>query len=69
MNPMDAALERQVRTRAGGLCEYCKIPEEYDRPACEIEHIVARQHGGETVSHNLALACFTWEWQTCCLQW
>ncbi len=35
------------------------MPEEFDRPGFEIEHIVARQHGGATVAGNLAWACFT----------
>ncbi len=35
------------------------MPEEFDRPAFEIEHIVARQHRGATVAGNLALACFS----------
>jgi hypothetical protein len=56
---MDPTLEQLVRDRAAGLCEYCQMPEPYDRPAFEIEHVIARQHGGRTVSGNLALACFT----------
>lgn len=31
----------------------------YDRPAFELEHIISRQHGGQTVAGNLAVACFT----------
>jgi len=56
---MDQALEQFVRDRAGGKCEYCHMLEDRDRPAFEIEHILARQHGGKTVASNLALACFT----------
>lgn len=56
---MDEALARQVRQRANGLCEYCQMPQEYDRPLFEIEHIIARQHAGKTILSNLALACFT----------
>jgi hypothetical protein len=35
------------------------MPEIYDRPGFEIEHIIARQHDGLTVAGNLALACFS----------
>jgi HNH endonuclease len=35
------------------------MPEIYDRPAFEIEHIIARQHGGPSTAGNLAWACFT----------
>ena len=56
---MNPGLAKLVGDRAHGLCEYCRIPEIYDRPGFEIEHIVARQHGGRTVPGNLAWACFT----------
>jgi hypothetical protein len=56
---MDQALGRLVRQRAHGLCEYCHMPAEFDRPGFEIEHIIARQHRGATVAGNLAWACFT----------
>jgi len=52
------ALRQQVRERAGQRCEYCRLPDSL--PPLEsfhIEHIVARQHGGETVLDNLAWAC------------
>jgi hypothetical protein len=56
---MDQAIERHVRERAAGKCEYCQMLEDRDRPAFEIEHILARKHGGKRVFGNLALACFT----------
>jgi hypothetical protein len=56
---MDQALAQLVRQRAQGLCEYCRIPEMYDRPGFEIEHIIARQHGGPSTAGNLAWACFS----------
>jgi len=52
------ALRRQVRERAGRRCEYCRLPDSL--PPIEsfhLEHIVARQHGGETFLDNLAWAC------------
>ncbi len=55
---MDAALRRAVHRRAGSRCEYCQLPEAL-APVTpfQVEHIVARQHGGQTKSANLALAC------------
>jgi hypothetical protein len=34
------------------------MPQEYDELSFEIDHIIAEQHGGQTVAANLALACF-----------
>ena len=56
---MNSALAQFVRERARGLCEYCHIPEIYDRPAFEFEHVIARQHGGLTIAINLAWVCFS----------
>jgi hypothetical protein len=55
---MDARLERLVWTRAGGICEYCRMPQELDALTFEIDHIIAQKHGGLTVATNLALACY-----------
>lgn len=55
---MDDALIRLVKERARFCCEYCGLPERYSSIALEIDHVVAEQHGGKTVSRNLALACF-----------
>ena len=49
----------EVRRRAAGLCEYCRIPEAAFRRPFHIEHVIARQHGGVTELDNLALACWT----------
>ena len=44
---IDAALRAFVRERAGRRCEYCHLPEaNAGRLAFQIEHIIARQHGG-----------------------
>jgi len=55
---MDEALDRLVRLRARNCCEYCRFPQAFSSTRFEIDHIVAEQHGGKTVSANLALACF-----------
>src|SRR5262249_38481303 len=51
-------LARQVWQRAGHRCEYCRMPQDYDDAPFEIDHIIARQHGGRTLLRNLALSCF-----------
>jgi 5-methylcytosine-specific restriction endonuclease McrA len=51
-------LAAEVRRRAAGVCEYCRIPEHAFRRPFHIEHVIARQHGGVTELANLALACW-----------
>lgn len=55
---ISAALRREVRERAGERCEYCLLAESQAFFPHEPDHLIARQHGGETISANLALACF-----------
>jgi 5-methylcytosine-specific restriction endonuclease McrA len=54
---MDAALEAQVRQRARGRCEYCRLPQAASGIPFQIDHIIARHHKGRTATTNLALAC------------
>src|SRR6266446_7153635 len=49
-----------ARDRAGGRCEYCRLPQESSVLAFHIERIVPRQHGGVTSEDNLAFACPHW---------
>jgi len=58
---MDEALLREVWERAGSACEYCRIPREFYPASFEIDHILARQHGGLTRLNNLALSCLHWK--------
>ena len=54
---MSEALDGRVRKRAGNRCEYCRVPAEISAFAFPLDHIIARQHGGETTYENLALSC------------
>jgi hypothetical protein len=54
---MDELLAEAVRRRAGEACEYCLAPQRFYITPFQIEHIIARQHGGPTTFSNLALAC------------
>jgi hypothetical protein len=50
-------LRAQVAHRAGWRCEYCLIHEDDAAFAHEVDHVLSRQHGGDTSSENLAYAC------------
>ena len=52
-----SALRRQVRERAAGRCEYCRVHDSDVLLSHQPDHIIAEQHGGETATGNLALAC------------
>ena len=55
-------LDRRVRRRVGGLCEYCRLPHAFDSWPFHVDHILAEQHGGKTRFSNLALACSRCNW-------
>jgi hypothetical protein len=48
---------REVWHRAEGRCEYCRIPSVEYRLPFQVDHIIARKHGGSDEVANLALAC------------
>ena len=55
---MEAALIQGVRRRAKDICEYSRIAQAfYPTVPFQVDHVIARQHGGDTVLTNLALAC------------
>jgi hypothetical protein len=54
---MDELLMELVWSRAGGCCEYCLIPQAFFPVPFQIDHIIAKQHDGLTISNNLALSC------------
>jgi len=54
---MTETLAREVWRRAGNACEYCRMPQAFYPAPFQIDHIIARQHGGVTGIGNLALAC------------
>lgn len=56
---MDERKAKEVRRRAGNVCEYCRMPQAYyPTVPFPIDHIIARQHGGPSTLGNLALACY-----------
>lgn len=54
---MDAEVRDFVRQRAGNRCEYCLLPEESDEWPFHVEHVIARQHGGNEDLENLCWSC------------
>ncbi len=55
---MDPELVRLVWRRAQACCEYCQLPHDCSLLPFEIDHIIARKHGGPSRASNLALSCF-----------
>lgn len=51
------ALCQEVIARAGGVCEYCGLPQAASPYTHHIDHILADVHGWPTTLENLALAC------------
>lgn len=54
---ISAELRAEVVHRALFRCEYCLLHEDDAAFRHEVDHIVSRQHGGETIAENLAYAC------------
>lgn len=54
---MNAETRAFVRIRAGDRCEYCLLRQEHAEFLHHIEHIIAKQHGGDDTADNLALSC------------
>ena len=46
-----------VIERAGGVCEYCRLPQSAHPQTFEVDHILPRQHGGGDALDNFALSC------------
>ena len=57
MSSVPASLRREVASRAQRRCEYCLIHEDDSGFRHEVDHIVSRKHGGESLVGNLAYAC------------
>ncbi len=55
---MEVALRQLVVERACGRCEYCRFLESYAFLPFQVDHIIAKKHGGPTVETNLAWACY-----------
>ena len=52
-----AAVRRAIFQRARETCEYCKLQQAYTAATFEVDHILPRVAGGESVLENCCLAC------------
>jgi hypothetical protein len=60
---MNAELRAFIRERAGHRCEYCHLYEEdAGGLSFQIEHIIAKQHGGTDDADGLCYACAQCNW-------
>jgi hypothetical protein len=57
LDTIPTVLRQLVFERAEGRCEYCLLPQSVAAHKHEPDHIIPRQHDGETTADNLALAC------------
>ena len=64
---MNKSFKKQLRQllsiRAGGRCEYCRVLEYLSNFEYHIEHIIGLQHGGSSLTTNLAFACSWCNWK------
>ena len=54
---LTGAQKRLIIERSGGLCEYCKCPEDYSLKSFDFDHILPESKGGPTSPENIAYAC------------
>ena len=54
---LTVAQKRLIIERSGGLCEYCKCPEDYSLKSFDFDHILPESKGGPTSPENIAHAC------------
>jgi 5-methylcytosine-specific restriction endonuclease McrA len=54
---ISSTLRDRVIQRAEGRCEYCRLHQNFSIYSHEVDHVVARKHGGQTRLENLALSC------------
>jgi hypothetical protein len=50
-------ITREVETRAGGRCEYCRMHQPLQGATFHVEHIVPGSRGGPSDLDNLAWSC------------
>lgn len=54
---VSAELRRLVEARANQVCEICLVHENDTYLGCQVDHVIAEKHGGQTVADNLGFAC------------
>jgi hypothetical protein len=56
---ISSELRQLVWSRAAGLCEYCRMPDEFDPLPFAVDHIRPQFHHGSTTAENLCICCFS----------
>lgn len=51
------AVREFVIQRAASTCEYCRVHERYATFSYQVDHVIARKHGGNDHIDNLAYSC------------
>ena len=54
---METVLRKALRSRAGGKCEYCHLPERLATLRFQQDHVIPRKHQGGDSIENLAWSC------------
>ncbi len=54
---MNKAILEELRRLSDDRCDYCRMPRKLDPLPFQVDHIIAQQHGGQTVLENLAWSC------------
>lgn len=54
---MTNVVRRLVNRRAGGVCEYCHLPQDGHEERFSVDHVIAQQHLTDDGPENLALCC------------
>jgi len=54
---ISVALQKAVKERAIGKCEYCTCPSAFSPDSFQMDHIVPLSTGGESEAENLAYSC------------
>ena len=57
MAQIPASVRKLVIQRARFRCEYCLVHEMYASFVHEVDHVIAKKHGGTDTLDNLAYAC------------
>lgn len=56
---VSAQLRRRISEEAGYRCGYCLTPQSLSGARLEIDHILPKSAGGQTIAENLWLACLS----------
>ncbi|MBC8098957.1 MAG: HNH endonuclease [Armatimonadetes bacterium] len=55
---LSQAQRREVRQRANGCCEYCRLSATSATVPFHVDHFIPLKHGGTDAYSNLCFACF-----------